>query len=378
MIEPAAIAHGFPSLANKTYLNTAAEGIPPLAVNRAMNQYLQDKLLGMDGREAHFATVQACREIVSRFLAVRAEEVAFCSCSSEAYNLLSTALTFSSADEVVVSDLDFPAGTTPWLATKSRPHIRLWASAGKEPRLEDLSPLLNDKTRLVQVSLVSFYNGYLLPWAPFRDLVRKRAPGALLAVDVTQALGRCVLDCNDADIIISSTHKWALGIHGGGIVAIPSHAAERLTAQAGGWYNQSDAFGSHRFEKIQLKIGAPSFSVGMPNFVSIYSLHAALLYLETIGVDRIAAYADPLVQKVYHGLLDLGLTPLAAPASKNGSGIVAFSHPEAERLHRHLHVAGIHIMHHAGRLRIAIHGYNTAENVGHLLEVLGQALKKVQ
>jgi selenocysteine lyase/cysteine desulfurase len=377
MIESSSIAREFPSLANKIYLNTAAEGIPPLAVSRAVQRYVQDKLLGMDGRENHFATVEACQKTVARFMNVRAEEVAFCSCSSEAYNLLSSALAFSPDDEVVVSDLDFPAGITPWLAARSRPHLRLWASAGREPKLEDLSLLLNDKTRLVQVSLVSFYNGYRLPWAPFRDLVRKRSPSALLAVDVTQALGRCVLECTDADIIISSTHKWALGIHGCGIVAIPSHAAGRLTAQAGGWYNQGDAFASHRFDTIQFKPGAPSFAVGMPNFVSIYSLHAALQYLETIGVERIAAHADPLVQKVYHGLIELGLTPLAAPAPEKGSGIIAFCHPQADSIHRHLHAANIHIMHHAGRLRIAIHGYNTTKDVDIFLDVLKKLLKSL-
>ena len=40
----------FPSLDGRAYLNSAAEGIPPLAVGDALARYFRDKQLGMDGR----------------------------------------------------------------------------------------------------------------------------------------------------------------------------------------------------------------------------------------------------------------------------------------------------------------------------------------
>ena len=49
----------FPSLTEMTYLNTAAEGIPPLEVGQALEQYFQDHQLGMDGRELHQAQREA-------------------------------------------------------------------------------------------------------------------------------------------------------------------------------------------------------------------------------------------------------------------------------------------------------------------------------
>ncbi len=45
------------------------------------------------------------------------------------------------------------------------------------------------------------------------------------------------------------------------------------------------------------------------------------------------------------------------------AGILAFRHPRADELHRHLHEQNIHVMSHAGRLRVAIHGYNTAADI---------------
>ena len=42
----------------------------------------------------------------------------------------------------------------------------------------------------------------------------------MLAVDVTQALGRVPLDLAGADVVVSSTHKWILASHGGGLVGV--------------------------------------------------------------------------------------------------------------------------------------------------------------
>ena len=61
----------------------------------------------------------------------------------------------------------------------------IWHSRNGALRVEDLMPLLNSRTRLVQVSLVSFFNGFMIPLAAVVETVRQNSP-ALLAVDVTQ------------------------------------------------------------------------------------------------------------------------------------------------------------------------------------------------
>ncbi|MFM8470373.1 MAG: aminotransferase class V-fold PLP-dependent enzyme [Limisphaerales bacterium] len=375
MLTPATRHRDFPALDSMTYLNTAAESIPPLCVGEALQTYWQDKLRGMRGRDFHFKQVESCREVAARLTGFQPTEISFCSCSSEAYNLLATALNLQPTDEVIVTDLDFPAGATPWLTASTRPQTRVWQASGGALRVDDLAPLLNARTRLVQVSLVSFYNGHRLAWAPFRDAVRRLAPNALISVDVTQALGRVVLDCADADCLISSTHKWTLGIHGGCIVGIPERAAARLTTHAGGWFHLRNAFDADRFQRADTKAGAASFSVGMPNFAAIYALHAALRYVEGVGVEAIARHADPLVAQVHAGLRELGLQPMAPAQPENPTGILAFRHANTAAIHAALEAENIHVMHHAGRIRIAVHGYNTAADVARLLEVLARTLK---
>ena len=320
--------------------------------------------------------MEACREITARHLGLNTDEVSFCSCSSEAYNLLANALQLTPQDEVVVTDLDFPAGATPWLTAPeaSRPVTRLWQNRDGALDLGDLAPLLNERTALVQVSLVSFYNGHRIPFAPLRDTIRKLAPQAVIAVDVTQALGRVALDCQDADILISSTHKWTLGIHGGGVIGIPQKSAARLTTRAGGWYHLANAFDADRFENARIKPGALSYSVGMPSFAALYALNASLRYLEAVGMDKIIAHADPLVARVHAGLQELGITALSAAQPDCSSGIVSFKHANTTAINDALLAQNIHVMHQVGRIRIAVHGYTTAEDIDKLLATLRSAI----
>ena len=362
----------FPSLSGITYLNTAAESIPPLCVGEALQAYWHDKQLGMRGRDGHFAAVEACREISAKMLGLTTQEVSFCSCSSEAYNLLASALNLGAGDEVVVTDLDFPAGATPWLRAVNPPASRLWKSVHGELNITDLEPLLNERTKLVQVSLVSFYNGHRIDWKPLHEAVRRLAPNALISVDITQAFGRVALNCEGADILISSTHKWTLGVHGGCIIGIPKRNAERLSTHAGGWYHLSNAFDADRFERAVTKTGALSFSVGMPSFAALYALNAALRYVDGVGVEVISSHADPLVRELRDGLVALGFQPMTPLHDSRPVGIVAFMHERSTQIHAALEKAEVHVMHNAGRIRLAVHGYNTREDVQRALACLQQ------
>ena len=375
MLTPASRSRDFPSLAGRTYLNTAAEGIPPLAVGEALNQYFRDKLLGMDGRERHAQVWEGAKAAVADLYGLSPAEVSICSCSSEAFNLAAMALQLREGDEVVINDLDFPAGATPWLQPSCPATVKLWRQRQGALGVEDLIPLLSPRTRLVSTSLVSFFNGFMIPLRAVVDAVRKHSP-ALLAVDVTQALGRIPLDLAGVDLIVSSTHKWILASHGGGLVGIPSSVADRWQVPAGGWFNLVDAFGAERFDKAVSKPGAAGFTVGMPNYPAVYAIRAGLDYIRGIGVAAIDAAARPLVQQCLDGVAKLPVE-LLTPRDSELAGILAFKHPAAAAIHERLHRENIHLMSHAGRLRVAIHGYNTADDVERLLKSLSAAIAAV-
>lgn len=365
----------FAALSDMVYLNTAAEGIPPRAVVSALHQYVQDKLLGMDGRNLHQNQWQLARQGAAEAFGLSADEIGICSCSSEAFNLAALALQLRDGDEVVINDLDFPAGATPWLQSSCAATVRVWRARQGALRIEDLQSLLKAQTRLVSTSLVSFYNGFRLPLAETIATIRRHSP-ALIALDVTQALGRIVLNLRDVDLIVSSTHKWLLASHGGGLVGVPKSRAAQWTVPAGGWFNLQNAFDADRFERAPPKPGAASFCTGMPNYPAIYAIAAAFEYLHSVGVASIEAHADPLVRDCLDQLKTLPVELLTLDEPGCLAGIIAFRHPRAAQLYERLHEKKIHVMHHAGRLRVALHGYNTTDDVLRFLSALREALNE--
>ena len=376
MLTPSSRQADFPSLANRTYLNTAAEGIlsPPAA--QAFAHYVRDKTIGMDGRMPHQEQRAQLRAQTARAFGLGADEIGLCSCSSEAYNLAALALALDAGDEVIINDLDFPAGASGWLQPSCPAAVKVWRSRQGALRVEDLIPLLGPRTRLLTISLVSFFNGHMIPLAAVVEAVRRHSQ-ALLALDVTQALGRIPLAMADVDLIVSSTHKWILGPHGGGLVGVPGHRAGAWTVPAGGWFHLQDPFGPQRFEQVDSRPGADSFGVGMPSYGAIYAINAALAYIHGIGIEEIAAHADPLVRQCLDGLKDLPLELLTPDEPDALAGIIAVRHPQAERIHRFLHERDIHIMSTAGRMRIAVHGYNTGTDIERLLATLAEACASI-
>jgi cysteine desulfurase / selenocysteine lyase len=368
--------HSFPTLDQMVYLNTAAEGIPPLGVGAALERYFHDKQQGMDGRISHAAEWHAVKALTAELYGLSADEIGICSSSSEAYNLAAMALRLQPGDEIVINDLDFPAGATPWLQPSCPATVKLWCAREGALRVEDLIPLLSSKTRLVVVSLVSFFNGFMVSLPAIRATIDRHS-AAMLAVDVTQALGRIPLELCAADLIVSSTHKWILSSHGGGLVGVPAHRAAEWTAPAGGWYNLQDPFGPDRFKRVDSKPGAASFSTGMPNYPAIYAIRAGLDYIKSVGIESIDAHTRPLVLACLEGLQQLPVHLITPPEPDAIAGILAFRHAAIDDLQRRLHTQNIHVMAQAGRMRIAIHGYNTMQDIETFLRTLKEALHYV-
>lgn len=373
MLTEASRREMFPSLQEMTYLNSAAEGIPPLTVGTALQEYFRDKQRGMAGREQHGIEWQQVRELTAQMYGMTADDIGICSNSSEAYNLAALALNLQPGDEVVINDLDFPSGSTPWLQPNCPATVKVWRAREGALQVEDLAPLLSARTRLVTISMVSYNNGYTLSVPEVAQTIRQHSP-ALLSVDVTQALGRIPLNLKGADLVVSSTHKWILAPHGGGLVGVPKEREAEWTVPAGGWFNLESVFTQPAGDPVTSKPGAASFMVGMPNYPAIYGIRAGLQYIQSVGVEAIDQAARPLVHACLDGLAKLPVQVITPHEDEHLAGILAFRHPQMAEVHARLLAGNVHVMHSSGRMRIAIHGYNTAADVDALLRTLTDVL----
>jgi selenocysteine lyase/cysteine desulfurase len=146
MLTEATRRRDFPSLEGITYLNTAAEGIPSLAVQDALAQYFRDKALGMDGRKPHIAQWEAARTLTGQLFGLSMGEVGICSCTSEAFNLAALALRLKPGDEIIINDLDFPAGRTPWIQESCPATVKVWRAGQRASRRRPRSPARSTHT----------------------------------------------------------------------------------------------------------------------------------------------------------------------------------------------------------------------------------------
>ena len=305
----------FPTLGTMTYLNTAAEGIPPPAVGEALADYVRRQAeRNGRARTLHFAQWDSARKLAGQLYGLSSDEVGICSCSSEAYNLAAMVLRLCEGDEIVVNDLDFPAGATPWLLETSPATVRIWRARDGALRVEDLKGLLGPRHPVGHHVAGQLLQRLLAPAARGhrggpRTLAGPPGPGR------DSGAGPDPLRLEGVDLIVSSTHKWILASHGGCLVGVPDARKDDWNVPAGGWFNLHDPFGPDRFDRAISRPGAAGFMVGMPNFPAVYAIAAALEYIIRIGVEAIDREARPLVAACVEGLSRLPvelLTPRAA------------------------------------------------------------------
>ncbi len=357
----------FPIPSGISYLDTAAEGIPPLATEAALTAYWNTKRRGTPGRERLFDEHKEVEAAAARLLQTDPDNVVLLANSSEALNLLANSIDWQAGDEVLISDLEFPSNVVVWLQLKRRGvKVVVIPAVDGVIELADFAARLSVRTRIVSVSQVSYKTGTQIPFLEeLAELVH--AAGALFCVDATQALGRVPVSVLGVDYLVASTYKWLLGTHGLGVVYLSPELRARFTPGTAGWYSAEKVFHPQRFETYTPKTSAGRLQAGMPNFPAIFALRPGLECLLSVGVERIDRELRPLVSALRNGLAEQGHAMLTPAAPQFASGIVSFAWEQPEQLAARLAERGVIVWGGDGRIRIAIHLYNDEEDVARCL-----------
>ncbi|GAB2649739.1 cysteine desulfurase-like protein [Kribbella swartbergensis] len=130
------------------------------------------------------------------------------------------AKTWKPGDEVVVSRLDHDANVRPWVqAAEAVGATVRWVGFDTETsELDDISPLLNERTRLVAVTGASNLIGTRPDTVRIAELVHQA--GALLYVDGVHLTAHAPIDASYADFYVCSPYKF-FGPHLGALTASP-------------------------------------------------------------------------------------------------------------------------------------------------------------
>ena len=248
-------------------------------------------------------------------------------------------------------------------------------------RLDDLEKAIKPGTKLVAVSLVSATTGFQHDLKKLCEIAHSR--GALVYADIIQAAGAVPIDVKDCnvDFCACSTYKWLMGDFGIGFLYVRKDRLPLLNRTLIG-YRQIDNFTSHilpfdppgdtAFESTALSTMSGHFEVGTFANEGIEALRYSVNYLNTIGVDAIQQYRQPLINLLQEKIPDdkfIALTP-----KNSNSPIVCFAYENAGRLlPPKLDHAGINIQVYEHYIRISPSFYNDMSEIEQLIEVLKKA-----
>ncbi len=186
--------------------------------------------------------------------------------------------------------------------------------------LEAIRVALRPNTRLVTVTHASNVNGAIQPIRQVADIVHEH--GALLLVDAAQTVGALpfALADLDADLLAFSGHRALMGPPGTGALVIGSRVepSDLSPLREGG--TQGDT------ERDVQPRGLPDrYEAGSLNTVGIAALGAALEFLHQIGIERVAAHARVLADRLVQGLSAIpGVRVLSPSDTRRRVAVVSF------------------------------------------------------
>ena len=266
---------------------------------------------------------EAARERVRQFInAEKVEEIVFTRGTTESLNLV--AATFAEqfmkeGDEVIVSVMEHHSNIVPWQLQASKRGIRLRVipmTDDGQLQMDEYERLFNERTRIVSVAHVSNVLGTV---NPVNEIIRiAHEHDVPVMIDGAQSAPHFKVDVQvmDCDFFAFSGHKM-YGPTGVGVLYGKERWLEQLPPyQGGGEMIDRVTFEHTTFERLPFK-----FEAGTPDYVATNGLARAIDYLETLGMDNIAAHEQDLTRYAMQRLGEIeGMHIYGTPLSAMQSG----------------------------------------------------------
>lgn len=285
------------------YLDNAATSHKPQCVIDTISYYYAAQNSNVH-RGVHYLSqlatreLEGARDIVKKFLnAASDKEIIFTKGTTDGINLvaLSYGRKFIKAgDEIIISALEHHANIVPWqmLCEQTSAVLRVIPiNDDGELLMEEYEKLLNPKTKIVSVNYVSNALGTINPVKRIIELAH--AQDVPVFIDGAQSAPHLKVDVRelDCDFYAFSGHK-VCGPTGIGILYGKQHLLEQMPPVQGG----GDMIKTVTFEKTTYNDLPYKLEAGTPHIEGGIGLGRAIQYLESIGLDNIAAYEHELLE----------------------------------------------------------------------------------
>ncbi|HEX6946872.1 MAG TPA: cysteine desulfurase [Acidimicrobiia bacterium] len=377
------------------FLDSGASSQKPIQVLEAMDRFARTSYANVH-RGAYKLSVaatdayEAARKRVAVFLGADPDEVIFTRGATTALNMVAFGWGvehLGAGDRILTTVMEHHANLVPWQMVAKRTgatldHVPITDDGRLD--LESFREKLDDRVKVVAVTGMSNALG-TIPDVPQISRLAHEV-GARVVVDGAQLVPHRGADVGElgADFLAFSSHKM-LGPTGIGVLWGRMDALEEMEPFEGGGEMISDvtlhdatwAAIPHRFE------------AGTPPIIEAVGLHAAIDYLETIGMDKIFAHDQELTAVALERLSDVPGVRIHGPRDTESRGGVisvtmdgAHAHDLATILDEH--GVAVRAGHHcakplmrelgvAATARISFYVYNTEEDIDAVVAGLRKA-----
>jgi cysteine desulfurase/selenocysteine lyase len=334
---PLDLVADFPAIpAGWAYLDTAATAQKPQpvidAITRAYGGTYATVHRGVYQRSADMTLAyEAAREACARFIGGRADEIVFVRGATEAINLVAQSwgdTQLNAGDRILLSQLEHHSNIVPWQLLRDRIGVEIDVcplTADGRIDLDAAERMLTPAHKLVALAHVSNVLGSILDVRRAAELAH--GVGAKLLLDGCQAVPRLAVDVGaiGCDFYVFSGHKL-YGPTGIGCLWARGEILDRMPPYQGG----GSMIDKVSFARTTYAPAPTRFEAGTPHIVGALGLHAAIDYVEAIGLDAIHAHEAALVARTRDALRDLNSITLFGP--EDSAGIVSFA---VEGVHPH-------------------------------------------
>lgn len=368
----------FSSFEERIWLNAASEGPLPLVSAEALQDAVQWKSKPYQLNIQKFISIQkGLKESIGQLVGVVPRDVILANSASYGLHILANGIAWQEGDEIILMQNDFPADILPWLALEQK-GVTVHQIKAREKVLQpdELLENITENTRLFCISHVHTFTGVTLDIERFSEICKEK--GVLFVLNLSQSVGTMPVDCSkfSVDAIVSAGYKWLCGPYGTGFCWIKPELRERLILNQAYWsavLSETDLKSEDALVYKDIKTARKFDVFGTANFFNFVPFKAAIDYWLEVGLDKVRAYHDQLIDQLIAGL-NVNQYDLISPKSgKERSSLVVLSHKDRdknEQIFNRLVEKGIYAAFWKGDLRIAPHVYNTQEEIARVLEVL--------
>jgi selenocysteine lyase/cysteine desulfurase len=371
----------FPRATQQVYLDAAANMPLPKYAAEGMRRYNDFHMYGAGEGRGQYASesLRQVKPLFAKLINAKPSEIGLVICTKAGEAAVVNGLRIQeSGGNLVTNDLHYAGSVHDYVGRrKAGMDVRIVKNRDWRIDLRDMEKVIDRKTKLVSITLVSNVNGYVENAKALSELAH--ANGAYLYADIIQAAGSVPVDVKalGIDFAACSNYKWLQGARGAGFLYVREDCQGAIVKDLSfpgyvhfnyaPWVTERDEAAGD-FPYLAPK-GAARYEPGNVSFVAYAGQYEALKRILALGMDNIYAHAKPMCDRLKKELPGLGyklITPPDAPSS-----IVTVQSRNLKETQEKLRKADIQVTTTGtNRVRISPALYNNMEDIDRLLAAL--------